>query len=229
MNNLYSYDLFLFDLDGLLINTEPIYYKAFQNTWKAFSVFVPIDFSTYYSLAALGRSAFQQALISQFPQTAAFFPAFFNERDYHYKQIIKCTSPQLMEGAEDLLNRLIQKNKPFGVVTNSSSTITDYFRDKLPLLNQAHFWVTRDLYSRAKPAPDSYQYAYQHYGIGKKILGFEDSLKGLRALAKIPATLIAINSHQVLSSRSHPDLYDKRIWFYPSLTACIEQLEQKKS
>ena len=42
------------------------------------------------------------------------------------------------------------------VVTNSSKEVTDIVRRKYPILDMIPNWVTRDMYDKAKPAPDGY-------------------------------------------------------------------------
>lgn len=69
-----AYDVYFFDLDGLLIDTEPLFYQACLETWQNYRVPITLSFSQYYSLAMLGRERFQKAFIELFPQTRAFFP-----------------------------------------------------------------------------------------------------------------------------------------------------------
>ncbi|SGA30661.1 HAD-superfamily hydrolase [Chlamydia abortus] len=77
--------------------------------------------------------------------------------------------------------------------------------------------MTREDYDRPKPYPDSYQYAYQAFvQEGEKVVGFEDSVKGLRALAGIPATLVAVNAMMPLSRDSHQDFRDKEFYYFSS-------------
>lgn len=72
-----SYEVYFFDLDGLLIDTEPLFYQACLETWRKYKVSVELSFSQYYSLAMQGRERFQEALIQLFPETRAFSQVIF--------------------------------------------------------------------------------------------------------------------------------------------------------
>ena len=53
----------------------------------------------------------------------------------------------------------------------------------LPILRSLPNWITREDYKRAKPAPDGYLVAKARYTKpGDKIIGFEDTVRGWKAL-----------------------------------------------
>lgn len=230
MLRLPDFDLYLFDFDGIILDTEPVYYQVFLNVWADYGLDIFIDFSTYYYLSSLGRELFQQQLVARFPQTASFFPQFFQDRDRIYGQRIRESKEiQCVSGIPLMVEYLLDRKKIFGVVTNSSREHTEYFKQQFPLLENFHFWVTREDYVRAKPASDSYRYAYKKFASpSDRVIGFEDSLKGLRALSGIPATLVAINPYLSFSQDSHTDLSGTSLFSFPSLNALLQAQEQNQ-
>ncbi|ASD30347.1 HAD family hydrolase [Chlamydia abortus] len=215
--NIHDYQVFFFDFDGLVIDTEPLYYRAFLTACRERGLDTAMDFSTYYLFSMLGREVFKQKFLELFPNTESFFPQCFYDRERIYKELIQTEVPPLLPGVEDFLRFLLAENKTIGVVTNSSYVLTQRFCEAIPILNQFQFWVTREDYDRPKPYPDSYQYAYQAFvQEGEKVVGFEDSVKGLRALAGIPATLVAVNAMMPLSRDSHQDFRDKEFYYFSS-------------
>ncbi|EPP35435.1 HAD hydrolase, IA, variant 3 family protein [Chlamydia ibidis] len=223
-----QFDVFLFDLDGLVLNTEPIFYRAFLEAWESYSVPLSMDFCTYYHLSMLGREKFQECVIEDFPASKGFFPKCFEDRERLYRNLVNEVVPELMPGIETFLKCLISKNKICGVVTNSSKEVTTRFLSKIPTLELFHFWVTREDYPRSKPYPDSYQYAYRTFvRQEQKVVGFEDSIKGLRALSKIPATMVAINPMMSLTTHSHPDFEGKNFHYFPSFCELCPQHEEQ--
>lgn len=220
--NINDYQVFFFDLDGLVIDTEPLYYRAFLEGCRERGLDVSMDFSTYYLLSMLGREVFKQKFLEMYPNTEAFFPQCFHDRERIYRELIQTEVPALLPGVEDFLGLLLSENKTVGVVTNSSEVLTQRYRKVLPILNQFHFWVTREDYERPKPYPDSYQHAYQAFvQEGEKVVGFEDSVKGLRALAGISATLVAVNAIIPISHASHEDFCEKEFHYFSSFNELI--------
>ncbi|QVE48714.1 HAD family phosphatase [Chlamydia crocodili] len=220
--NINDYQVFFFDLDGLVIDTEPLYYRAFLEASREYGLDVAMDFSTYYLFSMLGREVFKQKFLEIYPNTESFFPQCFHDRERIYRELIQTEVPSLFPGVEDFLGLLLAENKTVGVVTNSSEELVRHFRGVLPTLNRFQFWVTREDYERSKPYPDSYQHAYEAFvQEGEKVVGFEDSIKGLRALAGIPATLVAVNAISPLSRDSHEDFCEKDFHYFASFNELI--------
>lgn len=223
MLNIAEYDVYFFDFDGVVVDTEPVYYQAFLRVWQQYGEDVYVDFPTYYALASLGRELFREKLIERFPQTQGYFPQFFIDRDFVYSMLIRETGIPCMEGLQEMIDYLLERQKVFGVVTNASKRHIQYFRSQLPILQHFQFWVTREDYGAPKPAPDSYRYAYETYASSEsRVVGFEDSLKGLRALAGIPATLVAMNPCTLFSQESHSDLSGKKIFTFSSFASLLQ-------
>ena len=206
-----AYEVWFFDLDGLLVDSEPLFYQACLETWKRYGVSIELSFSQYYSLAMLGREKFQEALIRRFPQTQAFFPRYFSDRDCRYRELLLSERISLMPGVEQLLSLL--EGKSLGVITNSSKEDTLRIRAEHSVLECMQFWITREDYSRPKPASDSYVLAWKQFvRDGERVIGFEDSLKGLQALAGVPATMVAVNAALPLEKAA--SLFPERKYYY---------------
>ena len=221
-----AYDVYFFDLDGLLIDTEPLFYQACLETWQNYRVPITLSFSQYYSLAMLGRERFQKAFIELFPQTRAFFPRYFGDRDRCYQSLLLREPVQLMPGVEMLLPLL--KGKRFGVVTNSSKEATLRIREKLPILECMQFWITRENYACPKPASDSYLLAWQRFvRNGERVIGFEDSLKGLQALSGVQATMVAVNAAFSIE-KIHTAFPGRECYCVPSLESLLSSCVQNQ-
>lgn len=226
--NIADFDVYLFDFDGLIVDTEPVYYQAFLKVWQSYGINIHVNFDYYYALASLGRVLFQRHLTARFPQAANGFPQFFEDRERVYAQLIREIPVSFLPGVVEMMEYLHASNKIFGVVTNSSKQHIQHFKKQKPILNSFQFWVTREDYRSPKPAPDSYQYAYQQFAsTTTRVIGFEDSLKGLRALAGIPATLVGINAKVSFSSSSHDDLLAHEVFCFPSFHSLLQQQNQR--
>lgn len=75
--NIHDYQVFFFDFDGLVIDTEPLYYRAFLTACRERGLDTSMDFSTYYLFSMLGREVFKQKFLELFPDTESFFHSVF--------------------------------------------------------------------------------------------------------------------------------------------------------
>lgn len=192
--NIDHYQVFLFDFDGLLVDTEPLHFQAFCDACEQFQIQFPGHFLDYYHYIALGRVFLKEYLKSHYPNIEVVWDDLYHVKQERYQYLLKVSLPQLTKGAEDFLRYLFHKQKKVVVVTNASTLDVQPFQEYYPVLNQISHWVVREMYTNPKPSPDSYQKAYELFvQTEDHVIGFEDSMKGLRALAGTNASLVAIN------------------------------------
>lgn len=191
-----NFDFFMFDMDGLLINSEPIHYKAFLETFNNKGCNLNLTFEEYCKLAHETKDGLKNLILNKKPELFqnCSWESLNNEKRQYYLSLLtalKDRKIQLMEGVENLLNFLKQKKC---VVTNSTKEQVEIIRKKLPILNKIEFWVTREDYKNPKPDPEPYLYAIEHYSKkGDRIIGFEDTHRGVLALSQTVATPVMIS------------------------------------
>jgi D-arabinose 5-phosphate isomerase GutQ len=102
---------------------------------------------------------------------------------------------QFIIGCYDLLEFIINNNKDFVIVTNTSIKNIDIFKVKYPILNKALKIYTKEDFLIKKPNPECYLKIVNTYK-NKKIIGFEDSLPGIHALYQVSdITPVYINNN----------------------------------
>ncbi len=216
-------DLFLFDLDGLLVDTEPVHYQAYQKMCLARGFSLTWDYAAYCDLAHKGSDLLEKGVYETFPDLKAQEPnwrVLHQEKQMAFLEIVADEGVSLMPGVEQMLQKFPLQSKRSCVVTHSSSQLTQALCRKLPILQTIPYWVTREQYSSAKPHPDAYLLAMRLYGKeGDKILGFEDSFRGYLALqaAGIPSVVIS----SILSSEFLKELDQKQVSYYNSFQDII--------
>ncbi|MCB1107157.1 MAG: HAD family phosphatase [Chlamydiia bacterium] len=188
-----------FDFDGLLVDTEELHFQAYVEMMKRHGVFLPWDFTTFASIAHKSSEGLRLAITSLAPKLveSLSWETLYDHKKEAYMALLERGNLKLMEGAEEILNMVQKANIPHAVVTNSTRTQTEMIRKNLPLLNRVPHWITREDYEKAKPSPDAYLKAIEVLGHSDTMLGFEDTLRGIRALegAKITPVLIAPLDH----------------------------------
>lgn len=196
-----DFNLFLFDFDGLLVNTEHIHFQAYVNMMAKRGYNLGWSFARFCEMAHLNASALREGIYAQFPDLDPDWDTLYEEKKRNYFELISSGRVELMPGVERILRALQEANIRRAVVTNSLLEQIRLIRSHIPILQTIKHWVTREDYEKPKPSPESYLKAIQLYGQpGDKIIGFEDSIRGLQALKQTPAlpVLICPSHHPLL-------------------------------
>ncbi len=173
----------LFDLDGLLLDTEPLHARA----WQQASAFFGLELSQQQALALRGRRRLDCAEQVRQWMGGAGLDAPSAEALLAVRQpIAERLLPQApaLPGAEDLLHRCRQLGIAMALVTSSS-------REAVALKAAPHPWLALieervhgddpDLQA-GKPAPDPYVLAARRLGVAPAACwAFEDSPAGARS------------------------------------------------
>lgn len=196
-----NFQLFLFDFDGLLVNTEAIHYQAYINMLAARGCKVDWSFTKFCELAHLSADALREAICTEFPELEAHWPILYAEKKRAYQELLGAGKINLMPGVEPLLRSLERANIQRCVVTNSTREQTKLIASHLPILQTIPHWITREDYEKPKPSPECYLKAISLLSKkGDRVIGFEDSLRGLQALKGTPAlpVLVCPEHHPLL-------------------------------
>lgn len=181
-----NYDLFLFDFDGLLVNTEELHYLAYKEMMRARGICFTWSFERYCSSAHYATSTFRNDLFKDFPELAVQDPSWtylYQEKQAVIQELLKEGAVQLMPGVEKLLTSLQKDRISTCVVTHSPEELVSIIKNQHEVLRQIPYWVTRHDYINPKPNPECYKLAIERYGkVGGRVIGFEDTPRGLSAL-----------------------------------------------
>lgn len=171
---------FLFDLDGTLVDSEKIQWKAYRDALKEYNI--EYDFEKFTSICHNGD--IKEYLKKNYNFTSDTYLEMKKKKKEHmkkYKNELK-----LIEGVNDLLEFIDKNNINHAVVTNSSVNTVNLYREAIPELNKLKNWIKREDYVKAKPSDECYKKAINDfYNNEKYIIGFENSLSGLAALKSV--------------------------------------------
>ena len=184
MNNLLKYDLFIFDFDGTLLDTEKYHCKAWNNALskeKNYNIEIKInDYCKYFhSLTPMMSRNYLKILYD-----VDNYDYIYKKKQHEYEKIITNENINFINGAENFLNFILKNNKKFIIVTNTSNKFIELFKSKHPILNKATKIYTKENFINRKPNPECYLRIANEYKNEKKI-GFEDSLIGIHALYQV--------------------------------------------
>ncbi len=184
-----NYDLYLFDLDGTLINTEELHCNAYNLALKYFNIDYQFDFNNYCKYAHYSDKSMKDFIESNYNIS---YEKFYQKKKFFYlESLIKIN---LMPGVSNLLNKLFESKIKTVIVTHSDRETINYILTKIPLLNNVDLIITKDDYVNKKPSPEAYILARNKFKNCKNPIGFEDSYKGYLSLEKSNITPVFVAS-----------------------------------
>jgi HAD superfamily hydrolase (TIGR01509 family) len=171
------FDAILFDNDGVLVDTEHLYFRANQETLAG--VGVQLDAAAYVELFLReGRGAWH--LARERGLGPADIDALRAARDRRYAELV-AHADIVIPGVADIVPALARRYR-LAIVTSSEPEPFARTHARTGLLPHFELVLAQGDYARSKPEPDPYLRAVERLGIaGDRCLVIEDSERGLRA------------------------------------------------
>nr|WP_306265581.1 HAD family phosphatase [Pararhizobium sp. IMCC3301] len=175
------------DIDGTLVDSEPLHLQALLAVCKRFNVDISdLPDETFIGVDIIGV---WQALKHRFAEnlTVSAWNAFID--DYYAQH---CEMLHIMPGALDTIHSLHGLGYRQAAVSNSGRRVVDTNLDFLGINGVFEFSISLDDVSEAKPSPAPYLQALSQMGIApSEGLAVEDSSSGARSAQAAGLTLVA--------------------------------------
>jgi HAD superfamily hydrolase (TIGR01509 family) len=221
MDWIHQYQLFLFDFDGLLVNTEELHYLAYKRMCRGRGLELAWNFDKYCKIAHYTAEGIRDTMYAEMPELYQMEPnwdVLYAEKKQAILDLLNEGAVHTMPGVDPLLLALKQAGIARCVVTHSPTQIIEIVRKKNPVLDTIPFWITREDYTHPKPHPECYFKAIAlHAKSGDKIIGFEDTPRGMKALlgtGKVDPVLICTIDYPEIS-----EFRDLGVRIFPSFSA----------
>ena len=174
---------FLFDLDGVLIDSESQYSKIWAQINREFPTGVEA-----LELKIKGGTL-EKILAEYFPDEATKIKV--KDRLHYLESLMEY---DYLPGAYEFLNKLEKRGLPKALVTSSDNKKMDHLEEELPgFINIFDYVVTADQISASKPSPEGYLLAANKLGCQPENCAvFEDSLQGVMAGRNAGAFVVGI-------------------------------------
>lgn len=186
MENILNYDLFVFDFDGTIMDTEKIHCKSWEIVLSNYTnkeiIISMCDYQKYFH--SLIKNYSKNYLNIIYSIKYEDYDVLYKSKQDMYEELIKTENIELISGMENFLNYLINNNKKFIIVSNTSKKFIDFYTIKYPILKNTYKIYTKELFVNRKPNPECYLYIVNEFK-KHKIIGFEDSLPGMNALHQV--------------------------------------------
>lgn len=173
----------IFDLDGLLVDSENLYWKANIQAAKEEKLDIPED--SYLKLAGATIKEMEEFYHQYFP-TEQLRDNFIKRTDDLVWQWTDEGKLQLKPGAQAILDKFHQAKVHMAIASSNYDTVVQHAIWTTGIRNYFDFYLSyRDVKEKnikAKPAPDIYLLAAQKLNIPKdNLIVFEDSPTGVEA------------------------------------------------
>jgi HAD superfamily hydrolase (TIGR01509 family) len=168
----------IFDMDGLLLDTESVYRAAMVASASGMGYDFPADFCQ----SMVGTAEAEIHLILQ-QRFGADFPIarLFEDCEVAMRQRLDAGVP-VKAGAAELIDDLAARKMPMAVATSTVRRIAEHHLKRAGLLDHFSAVCTREDVTRGKPHPDIFLKAASNLGVSaERCLILEDSYHGVRA------------------------------------------------
>ena len=217
----------LFDLDGLLLDTEPLHAEAWQQAASHFGR--PLEAEELLALRGRRRHDCADQVLQWISAggdgNAPSREALLAVRQPIAEALLIHAAP--MPGAPELVQHCEALGIPMALATSSSQAAVELKASPHPWLTAIRVRVHGDdpQLKRGKPAPDVFVLAAERLGVDPRhCWAFEDSPAGVRA-ARAAGCHVHVLPPQHLSGEELQDLYPEIESFLSSLEDIVRELQ----
>ncbi|PAX53980.1 HAD family hydrolase [Brunnivagina elsteri] len=207
----------LFDLDGTLVNTDPIHFIAWQKMLSKYDIHIDENFYQKKISGGLNPKILADILPQLSPEEAREFA---EEKEAMFREM--APKLQRLAGLTELLNWANTYEIKLALVTNAPRANALFMLEILELETTFELIILAEDEAAAKPDPIPYRVAVERLGINiENAIALEDSPSGIRSAvgAGIPTIGIA-STHNPQKLRelgafmAIPDFTDLQLWTF---------------
>ncbi len=193
MIDINKYKAFIFDFDGVVMDTESLHFKAWNKGFKVLGDSLTEE--EYLPLKSTGRkhivNTFSQKIGREISEAESL--EICKIKDDYFKELCKNINKSLLiKGVEDFLIRL--KDKGVKIAVASSASTTTELLKKVGLTEYFDVVADGNLGLAKKPDPAVFLKAASLLGVdAKDCLVFEDSPAGLKAAENAGMDFVAVS------------------------------------
>lgn len=178
----------IFDMDGVLIDSQPLHYLGDQQTLKAHGVHVPLDAMTAYA-GTTNKLRFE--MFKEKFHLSEPLEALICEREAMMIRLVKESDAKPTKGSADLLKSIKQAGLKTAVASSSSYPFIDAVLDKLGIRTYFDLVFSGEDVAHGKPAPDVFlETCHQLKEQPENCVVIEDSANGVLAAVRAKMTCL---------------------------------------
>lgn len=197
----------IFDMDGVLVDTEPLYdEQRIAYTKKRFNVDIDKEFMS--RARGLSAKSFFELLFTEFKITHSIEEVVQHSRDDYFEFLKNHPDLKPIDGVVDLINQLHKEGILLAVASSASSRRINFILELLNVKDKFQTISHSDIVEKGKPHPDIYLKAAQLLGVDPKdCVAIEDATNGVKSAKAAGMKVIGFrNSSHNTQDLSEADL-----------------------
>jgi len=179
----------LLDLDGLLLDSEQVYFRSFNTACAAYGM--PTNDGKFFRFLGqnhTGTLKLLSAMLGSMERALEFEKRWSLEADELFQYPVP-----LKLGAQEFVAALNHHEVKRAIVTGNRESVAHIQLTKSDLIKHFDTIVSGDQVERGKPAPDIYLKAARTLGVqSKNCVAFEDSENGVRSALAAGMTVFQV-------------------------------------
>lgn len=167
----------VFDMDGTVIDSNKLDYKAWQEVFKKHDV--DLGYKEYTTL--LGATS-EEIIKKYIDLNDDEIDNFIEKRESLFKKFVKEEGLYAMEQIEDLLKQIKNSGIKMALATGAQREKLNYMMEIVDLRNYFDEIVTADDVEKGKPHPETFLKAAEKFNVSPdEVIVWEDAQKGVEA------------------------------------------------
>ena len=191
----------IFDFDGVIVDTEPLHYAAFQRTLEPLGLHFTWEEYVETYIGFDDRDAFRYAFSSHgTPLSPETLHGLIEQKALFFAEVIR-SGVSAYPGVLDLISHLHEHKSPLAICSGALRSDIDPILSMLGISDYFDVIVTADDVAASKPDPECYQLTFQRlqsahqYSFTKdSTLVIEDTPAGISAAKAAGLTVCAVTN-----------------------------------
>lgn len=169
----------IFDMDGVILNSEPIHIKVCEEILKTFGINSPESYFDKY--LGIANPVMWAEIKKEYPidKSVEEIIAMQEEKTF---EILKTSDIEESPNLKNFLQMLKDNEIPCSIASSSPQELIDIIVDKLNIKSFLKYWISAENFNTSKPDPTIFLETAKKMGVEPKdIVVIEDSENGLKA------------------------------------------------
>ena len=173
-------DLVIFDMDGLLLDTETISLKAWKKTFKNYNIDIDVEKLFFTKILGSNETSIKNTMMELSKISEETFYNIIDNQIEEAFNIVREDGINIKKGAVELINFLNDKKIKKAIASSSIRKKVDLYLEKTNLKKEFDYILCGDEADNPKPYPDLYNNVCSYFNFDKNnVIILEDSKNGL--------------------------------------------------
>jgi HAD superfamily hydrolase (TIGR01509 family) len=184
----------IFDMDGVIIDSEPTHMKLENEAYKKLGIDVSTD--EHHSFVGTTSYYMWEVLKNKYNLNQTLEELVDYDRNIYFKYLVsdECEII-LIDGVKELIKNLYENGVKLAIASSSPLNVIEAIAKKFKIEQYFEAFVTGDFVKKSKPEPDIFIYASEKLGVSpRNCVVIEDSHNGVLAAKKAGMKCVGINS-----------------------------------